>query len=349
MCRTAMAFVRLLRRLTGVALVYGSALPLERMDRSMPDCFTHTHIATQALMLSGQTVASRQAYYAGANGPDPLFMYKFWSKKREQNLPLLAEKMHTEKTGEFLKALMLYAVTPAQQSYVLGYLTHYCVDCTMNPYVSAMCAETGPYHGESGRAKMETQMDSTLYFNEYKTYLVPLSAGTPILVAEDLAQVTALLHDALLDVYGWDVPKVELADTYHDNQSMRKFMISRFGIKKVFAGIIGSLFAGDKKAGRMLKYRMQPAGPVDALPANWTNPFTGQQMDLTMDEVVELAAQTSAACIGGCMQFWLGELDETSITEIMGSNNYYTGLHIPQDGGEQQPEQAAVPEETAGA
>ena len=294
----------------------------------MPESYTYVAIATKALMRSGQNVASIPAYQAGANGPDILAMYKFFKKKKQPDLPALSKRIHREKTGLFLYTLFLNAITPVQQSYALGFLTHYISDCTIHPYMAAV--GTGQYAGKEGQCLLATSMDSTLYYNDYKSYLVPLHAGTSVLVTEDLAQVTSLLHDALLHVYELDIPTVALADAFHDNMSVRKFMISKKGFKKRIAKVFGTMLAG-KTAGKLLYYRMQPGKPLAAFPETWVNPYSKEQMHLTFDEVIALAEQTSAACIAAVMGFWLGNVSDEALIELLGDNNYYTGLPSRQD------------------
>ncbi len=290
----------------------------------MPECYTYSHTATQALMRSGQTVASHAAFLAGAGGPDILFMYRFWQKKRRPDLPRLAARMHHKNTGAFLNALLQLAMTPVQQSYALGFVTHYATDCTLYPYELAMSRPNMPYGEKKGLYRMETDLDSTLYHKDYKTYLVPLQAGTPILITEDLAQVATLLHDAILEVYEVDIPVVALADTFHDNLTMRRLMISKRGVKRALAFMLEPL-AG-KNYGGPLYVRIQPGEALRRLPEKWRNPYTGDEMDLTLDEVMALAQQTGAICITAAMRYWLGEMSEEQLAEILGDNDYSTGL-----------------------
>lgn len=296
-------------------------------DDNMPECYTHAYIATHALMRSGQTVASHPAFLAGANGPDPLAMHQFWKRQGRGELPELSSRMHKEKTGEFLNALVQYAITPVQQSYVLGFLTHYTTDCTLNPFIAAMSMTGAPYEGPHGARKLKTALDSALYHKDYKTYLVPMHAGTPVLITEDLAQVSSLLHEVILNVYELDIPAIALADTFHDNSNVRKYLVAKSGVSRGWKYFSTPFRIGAKRANNLLS-RMQPGQPLKNLPGHWVNPFTGEELNLTLDEVVALAEQTGGACIAAAMHFWLGEIQEGQLKEILGDNNYYTGLPI---------------------
>lgn len=291
----------------------------------MPECYTHSYIATRALMRGGSVAASFPAFLAGANGPDPLFAYHAWKRKPEPNLEALAKRMHREKAGTFLTTLVQLAMTPAQQSYALGFLSHYAADCVLNPYVSAMSLKGAPYGMQRGYQWMQSAIDSQLYYQDYRTRLVPLHAGTPVLITDDLAQVTSLLRDAVLQAYGMDVPPVALADTFHNNLTVRKFLISPHGGKKFLARVMEPVLFG-KKGGDKILSRMQPAKPLKKLPATWTNPYTHEETNVTLEELILLAEQVGAGYIVAALEFWLGNIDGAQLATVVGDNNYYTGL-----------------------
>ncbi len=292
----------------------------------MPECYTYVYLANQALTRSGNAVASQPAFIAGANGPNPLYMYRIYKKKREPNLPALAARMHREKTGQFLHALIRYATTPAQQSYALGFITHYTTDCTLYPYMAAMSVAGAPYAGEQGRYEMACALDSTLYHRDYKTLLVPLHAATPVLITEELAQVCALLREAVADVYQQQLPLIAFSDAFHDNLAMHKLMISRTGLKKPLLSIIEP--SGLPHYDGPLAARTQPGKMLKPLPDSWVNPFSNKSMNLTFDEVVAAAVQTGALCVTAVMRYWLGDFSEDKLIAVLGNNDYYTGMPL---------------------
>lgn len=302
----------------------GGKDPQERIN-TMPECYTHSYVATRAMMRAGSVITSYPAFLAGANGPDPLFAYQAWKRKPEPNLAALAKRMHREKAGAFLTTLVQLAMTPVQQSFALGFLCHYATDCVLNPYISAMSAKGAPYGGKRGYQWIQSAIDSQLYYNDYRTRIVPLHAGTPVVITDDLAQVTSLLHDALLEAYGVEIPLVPLADTYHNNLTVRKFLISPHGFKRALAHVIEPVLFGQKGRYKILS-RMQPAKPLKKLPSTWTNPYTHEETNVTLEELVVLAEQNAAGFIVAAMEFWLGTLEMEQLTTIIGDNNYYTGL-----------------------
>lgn len=298
----------------------------------MPECYTNVNIAMHALMRGGHMVASQPAFIAGANGPAPLFMYKIWKRRRKPDLPELAAKMHRKKTGDFLVEVVKNAMTPIQQSYAMGFVTSYTTACTLNPYIEAMSSKGFPYYMQGGRWRMATALDSALYYTDYKTRLVPLHAGTPVLITDNLAQVCTLLRDSIARVYGANIPLLALADAFHDNMWMRGMMITPSGLKKPLVRLLQP--KNPDRYGGAFTYRTQPAKKMKRLPEKWKNPHTGDAMDLTLSEVLALTEQTGAAAMTASISYWLGVLDEQGLRDVLGSNDYYTGQRCKEEAGE---------------
>ncbi len=290
----------------------------------MPDCYTNVFLGIQALMRSGYTIASQPAFIAGANGADPFFMYQYYRKNASPNMRVLGARLQRESTGAFLLALLHNATTSVQQSYALGFVTNYTTSCTLNPYIAAMTATDMPYNEHLGAFRLATALDSEIYFRNYKTLSVPLHAGTPVLITEELAQVTSLLRNVLMLVYGQDISQVVLADMFHDNLNIRRMlstsgMLNKFRTRFVFPKY-SALYGGP------LSCKSQPGERLKSLPKNWKNPHTGEEMNLTLNEVLALAEQTGGICVNAAEQYLLGELDEHQLLDIIGNNNYITGM-----------------------
>ncbi len=299
----------------------------------MPECYTNANIATQALMRSGFTVASYPALLAGANGPDPFFLYHYQKKRVHPNLRSLGARLQHEDTGLFLVTLLHNATTPVQQSYALGFITNYAASCTLNPYIAAMCAPGGPYEMNNGSFIMATALDSDIYFRDYKTRSVPVHAGTPVLITEELAQVTNLLRSTLLDVYGKDIQQVVLANMFHDNLRAHRLLTSRGGFHRLRLRVLSP--RRPAKYGGPLVLRAQPGQRLKRLPQSWKNPYTHEEMNLTLEEVLAIAEQTAAACVAAAMRYLRGEVTEAQLADIIGNNDYFTGTPCKLEAGKQ--------------
>ena len=107
----------------------------------MPEGYTHVRTAQKAATAIHYKVQCPAAFAAGANGPDSFFCYEVWKKraKRHFDLPTLGNRMHEEKTGEFLRSLCRHVKSRPQVEYALGFLSHYAADTVVHPFVYAMC------------------------------------------------------------------------------------------------------------------------------------------------------------------------------------------------------------------
>lgn len=297
----------------------------------MPECYTYTHTAMQALIHSGHTVASYSAFRAGAVGFVPMYMYQLWQPIPRPDLPALATKMRHEKTGDFLLALIRYAVTSTQQSYVLGFLAHYATDCTLNPYITAMSLRGAPYGFLNGKDTFAAALDTQLYFQDYKTRKIHLHASTPVLITDELAQISSLLRHAIQDVYKKNLPQVALADAFHYNLFVRQILHVPFG--KIALAFTNKTI---KSSFGSLKYRTQKGKKLLQLPKKWANPYTKAQMDLSCSQLLTLAEQSAGVCVGAAMRYWLGTLEEENLAEVFRNDDYDTGLPCAQIGAERE-------------
>ena len=180
----------------------------------MPEGYTHVRTAQKAATAIHYKVQCPAAFAAGANGPDSFFCYEVWKKraKRHFDLPTLGNRMHEEKTGEFLRSLCRHVKSRPQVEYALGFLSHYAADTVVHPFVYAMCQPGQPYAGPGGHGYLEIALDSTLHEEDTGSALVPVNDVSPLPTGEELADITALLHTCLLEVYGVDVSVEYLAD-----------------------------------------------------------------------------------------------------------------------------------------
>ena len=92
----------------------------------------------------GSTTGSsaRQAFAAGANGPDSSVLLRGVEIPAPSGATTcrgLGNRMHEENTGAFLHSLMTRVSTRPQVEYALGFLSHYATDTVMHPYVCALC------------------------------------------------------------------------------------------------------------------------------------------------------------------------------------------------------------------
>ena len=183
----------------------------------MPEGYTHVRTAQKAAHAIHYKLQCPAAFAAGANGPDSFFCYEVWKKgqNRTYNLPLLGNRMHEDKTGAFLLALLHHTHTQAQIEYTLGFLCHYAADTVMHPYVVFVSSPGQPYGMKGGHGYFEIALDSTLHAEDTGVSEVPADDSSPVPVGQDLAEIAALLHQCILEVYGQDISVEALADSFY--------------------------------------------------------------------------------------------------------------------------------------
>lgn len=303
----------------------------------MPEGYTHSSIALKAAQAAGWNITSRAAFMAGANGPDMLFLYQAWrpEKQRKVNLCALGKRMHSERTGAFLKALSHYAATPAQQDYFLGFLTHYATDTVIHPYVEAITKCCAPYGGKTGHGKFEAALDSHLHQRATGKAAVPVDDICPQLTGVELAEVNAQLQCAIADTYGVEIPRSCLADAFEHTYALRRGFASQTPLRlrqKAFR--IVECFIGGK--GYITCHLTpQPLRGISAKDANkgirlpnvWQDPYTGETREENIYQLLEKAEMYSTLLIREATALYTGW---DLFWPLVGSKDYTWGVETPQ-------------------
>lgn len=294
----------------------------------MPEGYTHVRTAQKAAVALHYKIQCPEAFAAGANGPDGLFCFEAWKKgaKRRYNLPALGNRMHEEKTGAFLQSLVRHVHTRAQVEYALGFLSHYAADTVLHPYVYAVCQPGGAYAGPGGHGYFEIALDSTLHAEDTGVSQIPVADTSPLMVGPDLADVTALLHTCLQEVYGADVPIEYLADAFYHLNRLRGLFTSRHGVRKAVFWLIEPLFGGRGA----ITGHVSPRHLSTNLPDAWTDPFTGAPRQGNAFALLREAQKRSALFMGAALENWMGALTDAELATLLGSMSYTEGRETPQ-------------------
>lgn len=293
----------------------------------MPEAYTHIRIARMAQEILKDSIGlpeNRSAYEMGANGPDPLFAHRVWSKRRP--LEGLAQKMHTEQCGRFLRAMIFRAYTPAQRDYTMGFLTHYAADTALHPYVQAQAAQGGQFDRKEGHGFCESAMDT--YFYEKDGLPTPMDGAqkAPCLSPNDLAEVTALLKACVSEVYHIQVTQEDLADSFHAFRWLHTHVLTVANEKHVKrAGLTLVEYLVLRRPG-FVRSHMTPAHiPAEGFRQEWHDPLTGQAHSQGPDALCEIAAQEAARMMKMTFAYWRGVAAPEQLAVALGDKNYLTG------------------------
>lgn len=296
----------------------------------MPEGYTHIRTARNAAQLAKLSIADEAAFGCGANGPDILFCYRAWKKgeKRGENLPQIGDRLHSENTGAMLQALIEASKTPQERSYTMGFLCHYATDCVLHPYVVMITKQGQLYGMPGGHGYFEIGLDSWLNKQDNGTGVVTADDNTPKLSEESLDAAANLLQVAIQKTLGIQLSKQALTDTFAHTRLLRSMVVSRCKLKYILFWLVEPLFG--KRGfitGHVTPAKLKtPGHGVDGLPTQWVNPFTGQQCQQSILDLLDEAARRSAAYMLAAQGYWDGKLDIHKVMELVGSNNYLSGL-----------------------
>ncbi len=291
----------------------------------MPEAYVHRCVAQAALEKSGiRPPKSMAPYYMGANGPDVLFTYRVLSRRRPYELAQLGGRMHDEQCGRFLRALIFSAHTPAQMNYALGFVTHYAADSIMHPYIEFQCSEAGQFRMPHGHGFCEVSLDSLFHEQRCGTPGVPAEDAAAKLSPREMAEVTRLLHDALLEVYGEDIPPEALADTMQSFYELHRVFCSRFGFLR------GVMWCAERLILRSPGFgmcHMTPAKqPEGGFTREWVHPFTHVHMTAGPQELYEQSEALAKRYLRAVESYWLGQISKQQLAAELGDRSYSTGL-----------------------
>lgn len=289
----------------------------------MPEGYTHVRTARNAAIGADIAIFNRQAFYAGANGPDLFFFYRAWSKQRMPDLPALGSRMHRELCGDFLLSLVSHAETPAQKGYALGFLCHYALDAEAHPYIAFLTGEGMPYHLAHGHGRYEIALDSALHKKDTGRRAVKAWENTGFLTGQTLAEVVALLRLCIQEVYGTPLSALALADCFHQSVTLRRFFCSPLRIKKALASLV-ELAVFHKRG--FITCHMTPARLQKRLPDNWTNPYTEETKEGGMTAILTQAEARCALLMRSARKYWADKLSFTTLARHIGNVSYETGV-----------------------
>lgn len=260
----------------------------------MPESYLHVRCARNAGLRSGVPKYDLPATVAGAAGPDILFYYL--------GLPSLARlggRMHHERCGPFLTALIRGADSDSTKGYVLGFLSHNATDATLHPWITA---------DREVHALLEQRIDS-LYLLRDKGRSVPQPGDCMARLRPDKAmEIGALLSRCVCEVYGVHVQAGAFAKAFRDFYRCKRWFNDATGRKGRIAG----------RAERAL--RLAPGTVSGHL-------LTGvpSEENEALDKLVAQAEALGAEFMTAAVSWWAGELGPLELARRVGSRNYLTG------------------------
>lgn len=201
----------------------------------MPAFFTHEIICEQVLNRlppkCAARVTDRALYWIGAQGGDPLFLYRAEGCR-------LGVSMHRKHIYAFFSALL----TAGNDSFSLGYLTHYAADTVFHPYVyRAVRERQSEFQKHNLHALIERDIDWFLldrYTEEApRKHRFPTKPG-----GDGLKTLYTDLAPIFRSVYGVSVDYGKFARAYRAYFRFQNFLQDRHGVLRPVVKGTESLF-----------------------------------------------------------------------------------------------------------
>ena len=124
----------------------------------MPALYAHRRFAREVMPCLGRRLEGKEAlYFAGSQGPDPLFYYNPFMKNPVTDLGSLAHSLSGREFFTAVCARLGKEPAQARMAYLWGLLTHYCLDSFCHPYVNGLADG-----GICNHTELETEFDRML-------------------------------------------------------------------------------------------------------------------------------------------------------------------------------------------
>lgn len=312
----------------------------------MPALLTHYLCGNAALKLIDKDyfkdtlLRHRNVFNLGTQGPDIFFYYGAWPWKKSEGIPKLGDRMHEEKTGEFILEAIKYVSESDEltksilTAYVCGYLCHYMLDCHTHPYIFY---KTGfVLAGEKYTSKytcyhrmFETALDVLMLMRELGLKPSEFNASEQIGVSKQAAAAIGEMYSKVLSkVYEADISAELVCRAIGDIAGITAALRDKTGIKKrLLSGIEKNLEKLPMFSSMILPLEVKDG--LDYLNTShsiWHLPWDDSlELTSSFTESFETAAAESKKVIEALLLVLAGNNDYESLMPLIGSCSFSTG------------------------
>ncbi|KUO77630.1 MAG: hypothetical protein APF77_19955 [Clostridia bacterium BRH_c25] len=187
----------------------------------------------------------RNVFNLGTQGPDIFFYYGAWPWTKNKGMTEFGDRMHEERTGEFILEALKYSAGYDEPSksvlaaYMCGYLCHYVLDCHTHPYIFY---KTGFVRtGEAYTSKytcyhrmFETALDVLMLNYELGKRPPEFNAAEQIKISGHDAAVIGKMYSVILKkVYDEKIDTKLVCQAIADISGIAAVLRDKTGIKKI--------------------------------------------------------------------------------------------------------------------
>lgn len=306
----------------------------------MPDLVTHFYLSQRVLEALPAPVGGYvvpELYHHAAAGPDVWFSSGFYGG-RNKALADRGNRMHEERTGDFLMALAHQARGSSCRdglfSYLAGFLCHYCLDCAAHPYIVSQTGsydgtpETLPYRGNHMR--LERALDCRVIRTCYGAAPSRFSINRRVLRLRRLPEELRRDLDAVYaGVYGWPEAWRDLNAAIADQRRFYALVQDPTGLVNRAAG-----WLDDGKGPydyRVVSYhgRDLDEARIDYLNRGhrlWRHPADASLASRSSFPQLFQQAEEEAARLVEAAWRYIYRLEEGELLRLVGNRSYTTGF-----------------------
>lgn len=313
----------------------------------MPNFFTHYLCGHKALkLLENEQITTDiknhiNVFNLGTQGPDILFYHNIWPWLKSKGVAAVGEEMHHKKVAGMFSAMLEYTNRSIDgheallTSYLLGFLSHYALDCAAHPYVfyrtgfvreGDTSADKYTYYHRS----FETAIDELMLLQELM--LAPYD-----LKAHKLINLHKVAQKNIADMYCYTLNKVydinlEASEIITAIKDMRRaFAVLRdtSGIKKRLLAFAENRIAApgsftstiyEKEARKDLDYLNLKHQP-------WRLPWdASQESTRSFPELFDIAVRETLRLWNTAFSYFNCEAPLDEVLQIIGNRSFSTGL-----------------------
>lgn len=318
----------------------------------MPALLTHYLCGNAMLKLieddhiKSHISSHRTVFNLGTQGPDIFFYYGAWPWIKGNAIKKLGDRMHEEKTGEFILEALKYVTTADDVSkgvltaYICGFLCHYELDCHTHPYIFY---KTGfVLKGEAYTSKytcchrmFETALDVLMLKRQLGERPSEFKASEQIRISRQTALIIGEMYSRVLrKVYNVDINPDLISRAIADMTGITAVLRDKTGIKKMLLSTI------EKSLGRqpLFSSMIRPLEINDSLDylntshSPWHLPWDlSKEYTSSFPEMFEAAAKEAAKLCIAAVSCITKRTGTEVIQPLIGSRSFSTGIDCSQD------------------
>ena len=312
----------------------------------MPALLTH-YICGNAMLklidddrIKSSILKHRNAFNLGTQGPDIFFYYGAWPWVKSNGIKELGDRMHEEKTGEFIFEALKYVIGSDEAAkniliaYLCGYLCHYILDCHTHPYIfykadfvrkgEAYTAKYTCYH-----RMFETALDVLMLKRELGKKPSEFKASEHISIPLQASLFIGEMYSEVLGkIYNVDINPKLVCRAISDITSIAAVLRDKTGMKKVLLSSV------EKALGRlpMFSSMILPLEVKDGLDylntsnSEWHLPWDNSlALTSSFTENFEAAAVESKKIAETILLCIAGAISAESAMPLIGNRSFSTG------------------------